>query len=266
MFGWLTERRRAKLLERPFPPAWDAHLDELGLINRLDAEQRQRLRDLVQVFIAEKHWEGCGGLELTEEMQVTIAAQACFLLLNREHALYADVDSILVYPSAMVAPARDRAFFDPGGRVVDEARPALLGEAHLGGPVILAWDDVLAGARGKGRRNVVFHELAHKIDMVDGTIDGTPPLEGRGDRRTWAEVCSEVYLELRASVEAGTSTWLDEYGATNEAEFFAVATEAFFMRPDDLEAHHRELYAVLADFYKCEPRQQPVPPDPARSA
>ncbi|MDQ3366515.1 MAG: zinc-dependent peptidase [Myxococcota bacterium] len=260
MFGWLTERRRTKLLEQPFPPAWETYLDDrVGLIRRLDAEQRQRLRDLVQVFIAEKHWEGCGGLELTEEIQVTIAAQACFLLLGREHALYADVDSILVYPSTVVAPARERAFFDPGGRVVDDARPALLGEAHLGGPVILAWDDVLAGARGSGRRNVVFHEFAHKIDMADGAINGTPPLDDHRELRTWAEVCTEVYLQLRAQVEADQPTWLDEYGATNEAEFFAVATEAFFMRPDDLQAEHPELYAVLADFYKFEPRQQPVP-------
>jgi len=255
VFGWLTERRRARLLEQPFPPAWNGYIDEnVALAHRLDDEQHQRLRELVQVFVAEKHWEGCGGLEMTEEIQVTVAAQACFLLLGREHALYEDVESILVYPTTMVAPPRERGFFESGGQVVDEAGQAILGQAHLGGPIILAWDDVLAGGRGKGKRNVVFHEFAHKIDMVDGTIDGTPPLDDRADRRTWRDVCSEVFLELRDRVDDGKRTFLDEYGATNEAEFFAVATEAYFMQPAKLEAAHAELFAVLLDFYRFDPR------------
>ncbi len=255
MFGWLTDRRRKRLLDEPFPPGWDAIIDDnFALASRLDADQRQRLRELVQVFVAEKHWEGCGGLELTDEIRVTIAAQACFLLLGREHALYEDVESILVYPDRVVAPPRARTFFEPGTLPIDEAGTPILGEAHLGGPVILAWDDVLAGGRGRGKRNVVFHELAHKIDMVDGSIDGTPPLPDRADRRTWAEVCSATYLELKDRVDAGKRTFLDEYGATNEAEFFAVATEAFFMRGADLHEAHPELFAVLADFYNFEPR------------
>lgn len=255
MFGWLTERRRKRLLEEPFPEAWDSYIeDNVALVKRLDADQRQRLRELVQVFVAEKHWEGCGGLEMTDEIRVTVAAQACFLLLGREHALYADVESILVYPSTVVAPERERGFFDPGVRVVDEGGTPILGQAHLGGPVILAWDDVLGGGRGQGRRNVVFHELAHKIDMADGTIDGTPPLDDSAHRRTWREVCSEIFLELRERVDDGKRTFLDEYGATNEAEFFAVATEAFFTQPAKLEDAHPELFAVLLDFYKFDPR------------
>ncbi len=114
--------------------------------------------------------------------------------------------------------------------------------------------DVLRGGRGQGRRNLVFHELAHKIDMVDGTIDGTPPLEEGADLRTWAEVCSEVFLELQDRVEDGRKTFLDEYGATNEAEFFAVATEAYFMQPAKLVDKHPELFAVLLDFYRFDPR------------
>ncbi|HLL22212.1 MAG TPA: M90 family metallopeptidase [Kofleriaceae bacterium] len=251
----MTERRRKRLVDEPFPSTWDAILDEdVALVRRLDDEARQRLRDLVQVFVAEKHWEGCGGLELTEQIQVVVAAQACILLLGREHALYEDVESILIYPSAVVAPPRDHSFFDPGGGVVTEGGSALLGEAHLGGPVILAWDDVLQGARGEGRKNVVFHELAHKIDMADGTIDGTPPLESAAGRRTWREVCSEVFVELVAKVEDGKRTFLGDYAATNEAEFFAVATEAFFMQPAKLEAAHAELFGVLLDFYRFDPR------------
>jgi Mlc titration factor MtfA (ptsG expression regulator) len=255
MFGWLTERRRKRLLEEPFPAAWDAIIDDdFALVKRLTTDERKHLRDLVQVFIAEKTWEGCGGFELTDEARVLVAAQACFLLIGREHALYEDVESILIYPSVMMAPPRMRGFFESGTEIVDEAGTAILGQAHLRGPVILAWDDVLEGARGKGRRNVVFHEFAHKIDMVDGTIDGTPPLEDRAHRKTWAQVCSEVFLELVERVEDGKRTFLDEYGATNEAEFFAVATEAFFMQPAKLLDAHPDLFAVLLDFYRFDPR------------
>ncbi len=255
MFGWLTERRRKRLLEEPFPTTWDAHIDDnVLLVKRLDDAQRKHLCELVQVFVAEKHWEGCGGLEMTEEIQVTVAAQACFLLLGREHALYEDVESILVYPTTMIAPERERGFFDPGGRVVDEIGIPILGQAHLGGPVILAWDDVLDGGRGKGTRNVVFHEMAHKIDMADGTIDGTPPLPDSAHRRTWRVICSEVFLELRERVEDNKRTFLDDYAATNEAEFFAVATEAYFMQPAKLEQAHAELFEVLRELYRFDPR------------
>jgi MtfA peptidase len=253
VFGWLTERRRRRLLEEPFPPAWDDHIDRnVAMAERLDPDERRRLRELVQVFVAEKHWEWCGGLVLTEEIQVTIAAQACVLLIGREHALYEDVESILVYPTTMVAPPRRLGIFEVGGRIFQDEGDVLLGQAHLRGPVILAWDDVLVGGRGQGKRNVVFHEFAHKIDMVDGTIDGTPPLEGAA-RRAWAEVCAKHYLDLRQRVEAGKRTFLDEYGATNEAEFFAVATEAYFMRPADLREHHPDLFDVLAAFYRVDP-------------
>lgn len=237
-FGWLTERRRARLLEEPFPAEWDAIIDEnVPLAKRLTPDERARLRELVQVFVAEKHWEGCGGLEMTDEIKVTIAAQACLMIIGREHALFEDVESILVYPGAMKTRDGD----------------AILGQAWRKGPTILAWNDVLVGAKGQGKHNLVIHELAHKIDMVDGTVDGTPPLD-RPQLRTWAEVCSEVFLELRDRVEDGKKTFLDDYGATNEAEFFAVASEAFFMQPAKLRAKHRELFDVLLDFYKFDPR------------
>jgi Mlc titration factor MtfA (ptsG expression regulator) len=249
VFGWLTARRRNKLAAQPFPDAWEAILDaDVALWRKLgDPAVRERLRDLIVVFVDEKHWEGCGGLVLEDRHRVVIAALSTALLLGREHALYDDVDSILVYPSTVVAPPRKT------GLVVDESGTALLGEAHLRGPVILAWDDVLAGARGKGRRNVVFHELAHKIDMVDGAIDGTPPLPDRAARARWAEVCSKEYLELRARVAAGKRSFLDDYGATDEAEFFAVATEAYWCQPAKLRVAEPRLFAVLAAFYNFAP-------------
>ena len=253
MFGWLTERRRRKLEAAPFPAHWQPFLDDnVALYARLDPPMQERLRDLTVVFIDEKSWEGCGGFELSEEAQVTIAAQACILLLGREHALYEDVDSILVYPSTMVAPPRQRGFFELSTTVAD-SETALHGQAWIKGPVILAWDDVLAGGRGHGKRNVVLHEFAHKIDMQDGSIDGTPPLDSAAARRAWAAVCSKVYLELRERVDAGKATFLDDYGATNEAEFFAVATETYFLRPAKLREEEPALYGLLAEFYRFEP-------------
>lgn len=251
VFGWLTERRRKRLLEAPFPPAWDAYIDDnVALVRRLDADQRERLRDLVHVFVDEKHWEGLGGLELTDEIEVTIAAQACFLLLGREHALYEDVESILVYPSTMIAPPRERGFFEAGIQVVDEGGTAILGQAHLGGPVILAWDDVLDGARGKGKRNVVFHEFAHKIDMADGSVDGTPPLPTEREVTEWTRVWTAAFRDLVARVEHRVPSSIDAYGATNEAEFFAVATETYFLNPFGLRWDYPALYRLLDRYYR----------------
>ncbi|MEI8257366.1 MAG: M90 family metallopeptidase [Deltaproteobacteria bacterium] len=254
IWNWLTARRRKHITDEPFPPAWEEILERnVGQWRLLDEEERTHLRALVQVFVAEKHWEGCGGLELTDEIKVTIAAEACVLLLGLDHSLYADVESILVYPSTVVRPDRPPAVF---GRSWNPApgNDALLGEAHLGGPVILAWDSVKRGARDPADgHNLVFHEFAHKIDMLEGSADGTPPLETASERRAWAEVCSEAFLNLKQRRDRGQRDVLDAYGATNEAEFFAVATEAFFERPAQLERGLPELYELLARFYKQDP-------------
>ncbi|MDQ3366514.1 MAG: zinc-dependent peptidase [Myxococcota bacterium] len=253
MFAWLTERRRKQLLAEPFPAEWEAILDaNVPLARRLEPAQQRRLRELVQVFIAEKHWEGCGGLELTEEMQVTVAANACLLVLERDLALYKDVDSILIYPSTVISPPRRPAFFELGRTPVGHGR-SLAGEAMLHGPVVLSWDAVLASTHELAWHNVVIHELAHKLDMADGSIDGTPPLPTRAAIEEWAGVCSAAYRELCARVEAGLPSVIDSYGATNEAEFFAVATETFFLRPLELRFEYPDLYALLAGFYRYDP-------------
>lgn len=256
LFTWLTERRRKHILEEPFPDAWRAVLERnVAHWALLDAEERARLCDLVQVFIAEKIWRGCGGLELTDEIRVTVAAEACILLLGRDHGLFADVESILVYPNAVVPPERPQGFF-ANTLEVHKERAVLDGEAHLHGPVILVWDAVRKGARHAGDgRNVVFHEFAHKIDMMGGAVDGTPPLESVAERRSWAEVCSEVYLALKDHDPVARSV-LDPYGAKNEAEFFAVATESFFERPGPLREVLPDLYALLAGFYRQDPAER----------
>ncbi len=262
MFRWLTERRRRRILETPFPEAWDGYIARnVAIAHRLGVAERMKLRELVQVFVAEKHFEGCGGLELTEEMKVTIAAQACVLLLGRDASLYDDVGSILVYPSTVRQPPRRLGVFEQPRAPIAEGL-SLQGEAIMGGPVILAWDHTLAAGREEIPGNLVFHELAHKIDMANGAVDGAPPLRTRAEIRRWSAACSAAFARLRRDADAGLPTVLDPYGATNEAEFFAVATEAYFTRPGELRAAEPELYAVLAAFYRFEPRDRPAPADP----
>jgi Mlc titration factor MtfA (ptsG expression regulator) len=253
MFGWLTERRRKRLLETPFPDAWIAILERNVAANKLlDEDEQQRLRDLVQVFVAEKHWEGCGGLELDDEIRVTIAGTGCQLLLGRSHDLFADVVSILVYPSAVLLPEQARSVFDPGARPTDSDTP-VLGVAHRGGAVVLAWDSALRGARDpRDGRNVVIHELAHKIDFLDGNADGTPPLPSGSARREWIAAFAPAYLAHKERSERGKRSFLDDYAITNEAEYFAVATEAFFEKPTALARELPDVYAALRQFYSLD--------------
>lgn len=257
MLHWLRDRRRRKLRSEPFPPDWEADiLRNVAHYRWLDTRERQRLRALVRVFVAEKHWEGCGGLALSDEIRVTIAAQACLLVLGLPHELYRNVQSILVYPSTVITPEPRMGAFEIPLRPVEAALP-VLGEAQLRGPVILVWDAVKRTARHpESGHNVVYHEFAHKLDMLDGRADGTPPLRGRDEYRRWVEVCSREYLALREQAAHGRPSLLDAYGATSEAEFFAVATELFFDQPTALRSGHAELYGVLQAFYRQDPAKR----------
>jgi Mlc titration factor MtfA (ptsG expression regulator) len=244
-------------LQNPFPEAWRAIIEQnVGHARFLDANERKRLEDLVQIFVAEKQFEGCGGLVLTDEIRVTVAANACILLLGLGHDLYRRVRSVLVYPSTVRPPERRAGFFE----VTTRARPAsspLVGEAHARGPVIVVWDAAKRGSRdARSGHNVVFHEFAHKLDALDGAFDGTPPLRGSAQLERWAEVCSRTYRELRDQLERGEESFMDGYGAHSEAEFFAVATETFFERPHRLKAEQPALYAVLRGFYRQDPAER----------
>jgi Mlc titration factor MtfA (ptsG expression regulator) len=254
MLHWLRERRRRKLLAAGFPAGWEAYIRcNVAHYRWLDDRERKHLRDLVRVFVAEKHWEGCGGLALSDEMRVTIAAPACLLVLELPHELYRNVHSILVYPSTVVSPQRKLGAFEVPLKPVEGPLP-ILGQAQLRGPVILVWDAVKrTGRHPESGHNVVYHEFAHKLDMLDGRADGTPPLHGRAEYQRWARVCSRVYRALREQAERGSHSLLDTYGATSEAEFFAVATEEFFDRPPALRRRHPELYEVLRAFYRQDP-------------
>lgn len=253
IFDWLDERRRRRILSTPFPEAWRRVLERnMAHYGCLDEGEQQRLRELVQVFVAEKEWEGCGGLALTDEMRVTIAGQACLLILNLHHSLYAKVETILVYPSAFVPRRAQSSIF----ALPELERPMLpsLGEAHQRGPVILTWDAVRRGGRHpEVGHNVVYHEFAHKLDMLDGAVDGTPPLSSAAEYEHWERVCKAEYQRLRELSAAGREGVLDPYGSTDEGEFFAVVTEAFFDQPLGLAAEHPALYEVLAAFYRQDP-------------
>jgi len=248
MFHWLTERRRKHLLETPFPPAWVEILErDVAIYALLDDGERQHLRDLVQVFIAEKHWEGCGGLELDDEIRVTIAGTGCQMLLGRDHDLFRRVVSILVYPSTVVLPPQPVGVFSfPRGAV---GETAILGQATQIGTVILSWDAARSGAANAGDgHNTVVHELTHQIDMLDGTADGTPPLEPPELRR-WGHAFEAAYLEQKARAARGEPSLLRDYAITNEAEYFAVAAEVFFEKPRALREALPDVYVSLVSFF-----------------
>ncbi len=257
MLHWLRDRRRAEARKRPFPPDWEAFVRaNVAHYCMLDDAERAELRAMIQVFLEEKHWEGCGGLDLTDEIRVTISAQACLLQLGLPHDYYSDVESILVYPSTVVPPERRPGVFERVDRPVEPSVP-ILGQAFTRGPVILVWDAVVHGARHPEEgHNLVYHEFAHKLDMLDGAADGTPPIADRGRLAEWAAVCSHEFLRLRRLAGKGHKTFLDSYGAANEAEFFAVATEEFFDRPLDLQRHAPDLYRVLSAYYRQDPAKR----------
>lgn len=261
LFSWLARRRRAKLLAAPFPDEWHRYLESnVPLYAALSERDRARLRDDLRVLVAEKNWEGCGGLEMTVEIKVTIAAQAAILLLGIEHDYFARVQSILVYPTGFRSP---EGWTRPDG-VVDLSVGAL-GQAWYDGPVILAWDSVLEGGRDpRDGLNVVLHEFAHQLDYLDGLADGTPLLRRKGDYARWQEVMTREFERLKAEAGSGAARVLDAYGATDHAEFFAVATEAFFEKPREMCSRHSELYAVLCDYYGQDPaaRLRPEGPSP----
>ncbi len=244
-------------MQAPFPLEWENIIRRnVAYDNFLDEKEKKRLRELTQVFLAEKAWEGCGGLELTDEMRVTIAAMACTLILNIPHNYYANVETILVYPEDLVLPQRQLGFFENALEPLEMEGP-ITGQAFEQGPLILVWDAVLQSMEEAGcGYNVVYHEFAHKLDMQDGAADGMPQLQDRLRYRDWGKICSREYLKLLKDVEKGRRTFLDEYGATDEAEFFAVATEHFFDQPQQMLKAASDLYRVLKEFYRQDPARR----------
>ncbi len=251
MIRWLQRRRREEIRRRPFPAAWRAIVDRnVPYVALLPPADRTELEGHIQVFLAEKHFEGCGGLEMTDEIRVTIAAQACILLLHRATDYFAKLVSILVYPSAYVASGERHL----EGGLVSEERDVRLGESWVSGVVVLVWDSVRTGAADiHDGQNVVLHEFAHQLDQETGEADGTPILPPHSSYLAWARVLGHDFDQLVQDSEQQHRTLIDEYGATNPAEFFAVVTETFFEKPVQLRAQYPELYEQLREFYRQAP-------------
>jgi MtfA peptidase len=252
VFGFLKERRRKRLRAQPVPAAWRTIVERnLPIFRRLPPEDQAELLGHVQVLLSEKKFEGCGGLELTDEIRVTIAAQACLLLLHRETDYYAELISILIYPTGYTAEVEREVTH---GIWEESAEDRLGHTARRLSALVLAWDAAKHGAADPADgENLVLHEFAHQLDFENRADDGTPALKTRAEYLAWARVMSEEFEELQAAEEADASTVLDTYGAENPSEFFAVATETFFERPRALKAKHPELYAELQRFFRQDP-------------
>jgi Mlc titration factor MtfA (ptsG expression regulator) len=252
MFGF-KKRRRKRLTSEPFPDQWleiiERNVPYYRLLLEVDQKELQRH---IQIFIGEKRFEGCGGLKVTDEIKVTIAAQACVLLLHRKTDYYPGLKSVLVYPRSYVVP-RVPKFIDG---ILLEGPDIRLGESWRRGSVVLSWDNVRRGSADiHDGHNVVFHEFAHQLDSSGAKGDSSPVVQNYSTYIAWARILEKDYHKLRHDVRRNVATFLDEYGAKNPAEFFAVATECFFEKPKELEELHPDLYNELKNFYQQDPAQ-----------
>jgi Mlc titration factor MtfA (ptsG expression regulator) len=249
---WLQERRRDRIRARALAaPAREILERRVPYLRRLPAALRRELEGHVQVFLDAKQFIGCAGLDVTEEMRLVIAAQACLLVLGRRGEPFPKVRDILVYPGPFVVE-RMQADGIPG--LMHERRSERSGESWTHGQVIVSWDDVLAGAADPGDgRNVVVHEFAHQLDQWKGYADGAPWL-GRRDRyRRWSQVMHAEFARLRHEAALGVPSLIDFYGATSPAEFFAVCSEVFFERAREMAQLHPALYGELRSLYRVDP-------------
>ena len=252
IFALLKERSRRRLRARPFPKKWLTLIKRhVVFYHRLSADDRAELLGHTQVFLGEKRFEGCGGFEITDEVRVTIAAQACLLLLHRRTDYFPHLLTILVYPLTYMAEEQRQV----GEHLWEEGTVSRLGETgRRMGSLVLSWGAVKHGAAYPADgKNVVLHEFAHQLDFENDAADGVPGLATREQQVAWAEVMKSEFASLRAADESGIPTLLDTYGATDPAEFFAVSVEAFFEQPRALRAHHPKLYAELRTYFQQDP-------------
>jgi hypothetical protein len=247
----LRQRRRRRAIGRPFPESWTKIIEErIPLYQRLPSPLQKQLQNHMKVFLDEKHFEGCAGLELTDEIKVTIAAQACMLLLNHPRPSYFPrLTTVLVYPSTYIA--KEKALFasqqiDPG-TVVE-------GQSWDRGTIVLGWSHVRQGTMNVfDGHNVVLHEFAHQLDTENGAADGLPALADASQYRPYVRVVGKAYDRFIERVAKGRKDVMDAYGATNPAEFFAVLTEVFFEKSHQLKRKHPDLYEQLRRYYRVDP-------------
>jgi len=249
---FLVEWHRERLRRRPFPVAWRRILRRrVPCVRRLPIPLQLQLKQHIQVFLAEKPFIGCAGLTVTDEVRVTIAAQACLLILNRPRPhYYPQLRQILVYPGAFVVA---RAHTDGAG-VLQDQRQVLSGESWSQGQVILSWDDAVEGAAiADDGHNVVIHEFAHQLDQETGHANGAPHLPGRLRYQRWSQAFNDEFHRLQRQLEDQQPSLFCAYAATDPAEFFAVASELFFEQSQRMAAECPALYRELAGFYRVDP-------------
>lgn len=247
----LTKWRRNRIRNKPFPGRWQTFIEQNFLFyHRLPQSLQPKLQGYIAVFLAEKQFIGCGGLQITEEIKLAIAAQACLLLLNDSGDYYPNLVSILVYPSAYrVKPTKRISDY-----VVEERDEVRLGESWTRDQLVLSWEQIEYDIQNwQDGHNVVLHEFAHQLDQGDGMINGVPKLESKTDYLTWAQVFTQEYQQLQSDAQRGRKTVMNKYGATEPAEFFAVATETFFEKPEQMARKHTALYRQLKHYYKLDP-------------
>src|SRR5881275_3621571 len=260
VFELLKQQRRRRLRAQPFPKEWLATIQRsLLFFHRLSASDQTELLGHIQVFLAEKRFEGCGGFAITDDVRVTIAAQACLLLLHRKTDYFPALLTILVYPSAYMVEEK-RQIED---HVWEEGTMTRLGETgRRMGSLVLSWDAAKSGAANPSDgKNVVLHEFAHQLDYENFAADGAPTLATREQQMSWREVMRIEFASLRAADDTGIPTLLDTYGATNPAEFFAVSVEAFFERPSALRGRHPKLYSELQHYFQQDPVEFSAEPE-----
>jgi Mlc titration factor MtfA (ptsG expression regulator) len=244
-------RRRILKNEPVSDDVWHSALSRLKCLRGLSTAELARLREFVILFLHAKQISGAHGLVVTEEMHVLIAVQACILILNLDLDYYDGWVEIIIYPGEFI---RDYEYVDENG-VVHLTREPISGESWLGGPVILSWEDT-AAADARAGYNVVIHEFAHKLDMLNGDANGFPPLHPDMSRQAWSEAFSKAYADFCRSVDENEATEVDPYAAENPAEFFAVMSEVFFETPLLVKLYFPSVYEQLALFYRQDPAQR----------
>ena len=258
MFSWFKRHRRRSLLAEPMPAGWTAILERMPHVRALPAAQRQAHQDATRIFVAEKTFVGVDGLLADDAKQVVIAALASILTLGLDDFHFDNVATILIAPSVFLG--RRRASI--GMEAVIEEDEEHLGEAHYRGPVKLSWEAIEEDINEPwGGFNLVFHEFAHQLDMLNGEADGVPSL-AKELREPWEKVMGREFEALQRAVKRRKETVLDPYGAGDPAEFFAVAVEAFFDAPRDLRERHGELYDLLRRYFGQDPAEWRLPSPP----
>lgn len=250
--AWLIPAyRRKHAVKEPFPEEWRRILAKnFPVYRRMPVDLQQQLRDRIKLFVHEKQFTGCAGLEITDEVRVTIAASACLLILNRATDVYAGLHYILVYPNAFLVQKEEV----DGAGLVSSHHKGLLGESWSNGKIILSWEDVLKGNREfNDGSNVALHEFAHQLDNETGSTNGVPVLGSTEKYEHWAQILQSEFEALRRAAFHGDPTLIDYYGATAPAEFFAVVTEVFFERPKQLAEQHPALFEQLKSYYRVDP-------------